>query len=286
MANMTKTNTTNTKPKFSIVLQSDTYQKLINNTLRDKQTAQRFIADVSTLVGLNPMLQDCEPSSIVSGALAVYTMGLSLSPSLGQSYLVPYQTKYGNKAQLQVGYKGFIQMAQRSGQFLRLGVRVVHEGEYQGQDEFGDDMFKFSHDCDNNPVVGYFAYFRLLNGFRKTMYWTVDQCKQHAKKYSKAYGTGKSTDNWTYNFDQMACKTVLKLLLNRYAPLSAELQQAIKYDQAVANNNGDVEYVDNAKYVEEETTPITPINNLIDTDTEEEDIGVVEHNTDIDTDIL
>lgn len=283
MANMTKTNTTNAKPKFSIVLQSDAYQKLINNTLRDKQTAQRFIADVSTLVGLNPMLQDCEPSSIVSGALAVYTMGLSLSPSLGQSYLVPYQTKYGNKAQLQVGYKGFIQMAQRSGQFLRLGVRIVHEGEYQGQDEFGDDMFKFSHDCDNNPVVGYFAYFRLLNGFQKTMYWTVDQCKQHARKYSKAYGNGKSTDNWTYNFDQMACKTVLKLLLNRYAPLSAELQQAIKYDQAVANNNGDVEYVDNAKYVEEEITPITPINNLIDT---EEDIGVVEHNTDTDTDIL
>lgn len=239
-------NITNTQPKFSVAIKSDAYQKLINETLGDKEVARRFVAEISTVVAQNYQLQKCDAASILSAGLTAQTLNLPLAPTLGFSYVVPY----GNKAQFQIGWKGLVQLAQRSGQFERLGVRPVHEGEYIGQDEFGDDLFKFSHEFDNNKVVGYYAYFKLLNGFKKTLYWTVEQCEQHGRKYSKSY------DNlWKSSFDSMAQKTVLKLLLNRYAPLSIEMQKAIQADQAVINVDGSYSYVDNPNYVDEEQKP-------------------------------
>lgn len=227
------------KPRFSVVIQSDAYKNLINNTLGDPNVARQFVADISTVVSQNYQLQNCDAKSIVSAGLLAQTLKLPLAPSLGFAYVVPY----GDKAQFQIGWKGLVQLAQRTGQFERLGVRPVHEGEYQGQDEFGDDLFKFSHDFDNKPIVGYYAYFKLLNGFTKTMYWTVAQCKAHGKRYSK---TGKLwADMENGGFEAMAQKTVLKLLLNRYAPLSVELQKAVQADQAVIKENGEYEYVDN-----------------------------------------
>lgn len=231
------------KVKFSVAIQSDTYKNLINKTLGDEKVAKQFIADISTVVSNNPTLSNCLPASILSAGLMAQSLKLSLSSSLGFAYIVPY----GDKAQFQIGWKGLVQLAQRSGQFKRLGVREVHEGEYIGQDNFGDDLFKFDHKFDSNAVVGYFAYFELLNGFQKTMYWTKEQCEAHARKYSRSYGSGKQTDLWKNSFDQMACKTVLKLLLNRYAPLSVELQKAVLADQAIINDvaNEKYEYVDN-----------------------------------------
>ena len=227
--------------KFSVLIQGDTYKNLINNTLGDKEIARQFIADISTVVSNNPALSNCQPASILSAGLMAQSLKLSLTASLGFAYIIPF----GDKAQFQIGWKGLVQLAQRSGQFKRLGVREVHDGEYIGQDNFGDDLFKFDHKFDGNAVVGYFAYFELLNGFQKTMYWTKEQCEAHARKYSRSYGSGKSTDLWKNSFDQMACKTVLKLLLNRYAPLSVELQKAVLADQAIINNDGKYEYVDN-----------------------------------------
>ena len=239
-------NITNTQPKFSVAIKSDAYQKLINDTLGDKEIARRFVAEISTVVSQNPALQKCEAASILSAGLTAQTLNLPLAPTLGFAYIVPY----GNKAQFQAGYKALIQLAQRSGQFERLGVRPVHEGEYIGQDEFGDDIFKFSHEFDNNKVVGYYAYFKLLNGFKKTLYWTVEECEKHGRKFSKSY------DNlWKSSFDTMAQKTVLKLLLNRYAPLSIDMQKAIQADQAVINVDGSYSYVDNPNYVDEEQKP-------------------------------
>ena len=231
--------------KFSVAIRSEGYQKLINDTLGDKKVAQTFVAEISTVVSQNYQLQECDPATILSSGLMAQTLKLPLSPTLGFAYILPFKSKNGMpKATFQIGYKGLIQLAQRSGQFERLGVREVHEGEYIGQDEFGDDLFKFSHDCDNNPIVGYFAYFQLLNGFKKTMYWTVEQCKSHARRYSRSYGNNKGTDLWTDNFDLMASKTVLKLLLNRYAPLSVELQKAVAADQSVIREDGSFDYVD------------------------------------------
>lgn len=270
------------QPKFSVAIKSEGYQRLINDTLGDKAVAQTFVAEISTVVSQNYQLQECDPATILSAGLMAQTLKLPLSPTLGFAYILPFKNmKTGiSRATFQVGYKGLIQLAQRSGQFERLGVREVHEGEYIGQDEFGDDLFKFSHEFDNKPVVGYFAYFQLLNGFRKTMYWTVEQCQSHAKKYSRSYGNKKGTDLWTDNFDLMACKTVLKLLLNRYAPLSVELQKAVVSDQAVIKGDGTVEYVDNSDAVLIEEDRKTTVNNsIIPTDVEViEDTGEVVEN--------
>lgn len=235
------------KPKFSVAIQSDTYKNLINNTLGDKEIARQFVADITAVVSNNPMLSQCDAGSIISAGLLAQSLKLSLASSLGFAYIVPYK----DKAQLQVGWKGLVQLAQRTGQFKRLGVRPVHDGEYIGQDEFGDDLFKFDHKYDNEKTVGYFAYFELTNGFVKTMYWTKEQCEKHARKYSRSYGTGKSTDLWSNSFDDMACKTVLKLLLNRFAPLSIEMQKGLVADQAVVNTNGSYEYVDNTPIEDE-----------------------------------
>lgn len=272
------------QPKFSVAIKSEGYQRLINDTLGDKAVAQTFVAEISTVVSQNYQLQECDPATILSAGLMAQTLKLPLSPTLGFAYILPFKNmKTGvSRATFQVGYKGLIQLAQRSGQFERLGVREVHEGEYIGQDEFGDDLFKFSHEFDNKPVVGYFAYFQLLNGFRKTMYWTVEQCQSHAKKYSRSYGNKKGTDLWTDNFDLMACKTVLKLLLNRYAPLSVELQKAVVSDQAVIKGDGTVEYVDNSdSLLIEEDRKTTVNNSIIPTDVEvvEETGEVVENPT-------
>lgn len=242
------------KTKFSVALQSEGYQKLINNTLGSPEIARKFVAEISTLVGNNPMLANCDNGSILSAGLLAQTLDLPLAPTLGFAYLVPY----GNKAQFQIGYKGLVQLALRSGQFERLGSRSVHEGEYVGQDEFGDDMFKFSHDFDEKPVVGYYAYFILNNGFKKTLYMTKAQVNNHALKYSKAYASGKGTNLWKDQFDLMAEKTVLKLLINRYAPLSIEMAKAVQADQAVIKPDGSYEYVDN------EPAPASKTNVVVD----------------------
>lgn len=236
------------KKPFSVAIRSDMYQNLINNTLGDKEVARRFVAEISSVVANNEMLRNCDAGSIVSAALLAQTVNLSLAPSLGLAYLVPY----GGKAQFQIGYKGLVQLAIRSGQFKTLGVRPVHDGEYAGQDEFGEDTFKFSHDFDDKPVVGYYAYFVLTNGFKKTLYMTVQQVNKHAKLYSKnyaKYGTGL----WKDQFDLMAEKTVLKLLLNRFAPLSIEMQKVIQADQAIIKEDGEYVYADNPE--EEQPKP-------------------------------
>lgn len=222
--------------KFSVAIRSDAMQNLINQTLSDKEVARNFIANISTAVANNPMIQNCEAGSIISAGLMAESLKLSLSNSLGYCYLIPY----GTKAQFQIGWKGFIQLAQRSGQYKKIGVREVHKGEYLGQDEFGEDMFKFSHDFDNEEVVGYFAYFELLNGFKKTLYWTKEQCEKHGRKYSKAY-----SKLWTSDFSTMAQKTVLKQLISKWGVMSIELQKAVQSDQAVIKEDGTYEYVDN-----------------------------------------
>lgn len=260
-------NITNSKPKFSVAIKSEGYQKLINDTLGDKEVARRFVAEISSVVSNNATLAACDAGTILSAGLLAQSLNLPLAPSLGFCYLVPY----AGKATFQLGYKALIQMSMRSGQFNRLGVREVHEGEYSGQDEFGDDLFTFSHDFDNNKIVGYYAYFQLSNGFKKTMYWTVDQVKKHAQKYSKSYGNTSSTNVWRDNFDTMACKTVLKLLLNRYAPMSVEMQKAFQADQSVINSDGSYSYVDNEEEVEAPKKPTSrkTVNNSLREEQEE-----------------
>lgn len=234
--------TTPKKMNFSQELQTPKFQNLINRSLTDKNDVKRFVAEIMTCVSQNPALQQCDNLSIVSAGLLAQTMNLSLSPSLGCTYLVPYKDKKTGttKATFQIGYKGLIQLALRSGYYERMGVRPVHEGEYIGQDEFGEDEFKFSRDNLSKPVIGYCAYFVLTTGFKKKLYMTKEECEEHGRKFSKNY----SGSLWGSQFDVMAQKTVLKLLISRYGLKSVELSKAIQSDQAVVNADNTVTYVD------------------------------------------
>ena len=240
------------KPTFSVAIRSEAYQNLINNTLGDKKVAMKFVADISTVVANNAKLKQCDPATILSAGLTAQSLNLPLAPTLGCAYLIPYNTKSGWVCQFQLGWRAFVQLAQRSGKYESIGVREVHKGEYVGQDEFGEDVFKFSHDFDNEEVVGYFAYIKLLNGYKKTIYWTKEQCEKHGKTYSKAYDA-----QWAKQFDAMAKKTVLKQLISKWGVMSVDMQEVIRKDQAVVNNFTDtVEYADNPEVDVEETKPV------------------------------
>lgn len=265
------------KPKFSVAIKTEAYQNLINNTLGDKEVARRFVADISSVVSNNAMLASCEAGSILSAGLTAQSLKLPLAQTLGYAYIVPYK----EKAQLQIGYKGFVQLAMRTGQYQRIGTREVHEGEYKGQDKFGDDLFEFNHQFDSKPIVGYYAYFVLNNGFEKSLYWTRENVEKHARKYSRSYASTKETNLWRDSFDEMALKTVLKQLLAKWGPVAVEMEQAIKYDQAVMNSDGSFVYEDNpATPTEDMPKKKTNVNNTIIEETAEE---VMEENNDLPT---
>lgn len=254
------------KVKFSVALQSDSMQRLINNTLKDPNRANRFIASISSAVASNQALQECESNSIISGALVGEALGLSPSPVLGQYYLIPFNnTKKGTKeAQFVIGAKGYRQLAMRSGQYAELGFIEVREGECLGHNENNGILeFKFIRDDEvrkSKPVIGYLAYFELLNGFKQRLYWTKKDMEEHADKYSKAFnledykklkaGQIPQKDLWKYssywyaNFDGMAEKTMYRQLISKYGIMSIEMQEAYAKDMAVIREDNSVDYVD------------------------------------------
>ena len=247
--------------QFSVAIREEKIQNLINNTLGDKEVAKKFVAEVSSLVGNNYSLQKCTANSIISSALLAQSLNLPMAQSLGFCYLVPYKNGDFTVAQFQIGWKGIVQLAVRTNQYETIGVRPVHQGEWVGQDEFGEDLFKFDHKFDSNKTIGYFAYFKLLSGFKKTLYWTVEQCEAHGTKYSKAHsGTnkGSANDNWTNMFEQMAMKTVLKQLISKFGVMTTELTKVIEADQATDDGSGKYNYVDNVDLVDEENETAIP----------------------------
>jgi recombination protein RecT len=261
------------KPKFSVAIQSDMYKKLINSTLSDPAQAKRFIASVSSAVAVSPVLQECEAASILSSALLGEALGLSPSPQLGQYYMVPYKKndKNGNfictQAQFQLGYKGYIQLALRSGQYADIDVIEIREGEHKGRDRnTGKHIFEFIEDDDlreSLPIIGYMAYFEYLNGFRKVLYWSKTKMENHADKYSKAFSMDayrrlqagqipknelwKYSSYWYTDFDGMAFKTMLRQLISKWGIMSIEMQKAFDADMGVLHEDGQVDYVDNSE---------------------------------------
>lgn len=253
---------------FSAVISSDGYKKLINNTLRDPKRANRFVASITSAVSANPALQKCDPATVVSSALLGESLNLSPSPALGQFYMVPYDDRKNGRtvAQFQLGYKGYIQLAIRSGQYADIDAIEIREGEYKGRNKVtGKPVFEFIEDeeiRENTPIIGYLAYFELLNGFKKSMYFSIEKMLNHADKYSKAFSREKyeaiqrgeipQSEMWKYSspwytgFDGMALKTVIRQLLNKYGILSIELQTALANDMGAINEDGSVDYVDNS----------------------------------------
>lgn len=251
-----------TKPKFSLAIQSDGYKKLINNTLGDPKRASKFIASISSAVATNPSLQKCDAGSILSGALLGEALNLSPSPQLGQYYLVPYDKKQNingqwvtveSNAQFQIGYKGYLQLAIRSGQYKDIDVIEVKEGEYLGRDKLtGKHQFNFienEEEREEKEIIGYLAYFEYLNGFYKNIYWTKEKMKKHAIEYSQAYASdikkGTSYSFWSKDFNGMAFKTMIRQLISKWGVMSIEIQEALTKDMAVVKTDGSYDYVDN-----------------------------------------
>ena len=241
------------KPKFSLAIQSDGYKKLINNTLGDPKRASKFIAAISSAVATNASLQQCDAGSILSGALLGEALNLSPSPQLGQYYLVPFK----DKAQFQLGYKGYIQLAIRSGQYKDIDVIEVREGEYKGRDKItGKHQFEFIEDeveREEKPIIGYMAYFEYLNGFYKNLYWSKEKMQKHALEYSQAYASdvkkGTTYSFWSKDFNGMAFKTMLRQLISKWGIMSIDMQEALTKDMSVVKEDGTYDYIDNQPIV-------------------------------------
>lgn len=207
------------------------------NELLGKKS-QGFITSVLQIVSSNNLLQKADPTSIYHAAATAATLDLPINQNLGYAYIVPY----GGKAQFQIGWKGFVQLAQRSGLFKRLAATPIYAGQIVSENPLIGFEFDFTKPKTGIPV-GYAAYFRLNNGFESTLYMTSEEVKQHGMKYSKTFNNGI----WKTDFDAMATKTVIKLLLSKFAPLSIEMQKAVIVDQGVINNENatDITYIDN-----------------------------------------
>lgn len=233
MSNIT---TQEQRPKFSVMISTPGYQKLINNTLKDSKRAQRFVASITSAVATNPVLQECDPATILSGALLGESLGLSPSPQLGQYYLVPFNnTRKGCKdAQFQIGYKGYIQLALRSGYYKRLNVIAVKAGELVRFDPLTEEielnMIQDEQTREKTPATGYLAMFEYLNGFTKTIYWSREKMEAHALRYSKGYAAKKGYTFWEKDFDAMAFKTMLRQLISKWGIMSIDLQTAFEAD--------------------------------------------------------
>lgn len=276
------------KPQtFSAFLTSDAIKAKINNMVGGKD-GQRFVTSIISAVSINPMLAECDHSTILSAAMLGESLKLSPSPQLGQYYLVPFNDKKrGTKvAQFQLGYKGYIQLAIRSGQYKKLNVLAIKEGELVRFDPLNEEIEVNLIEDDTvreaAKTIGYYAMFEYTNGFRKAMYWSREKMMAHADKYSMAFHADKYQDlldgkipqseMWKYSsfwykdFDGMAYKTMLRQLISKWGIMSIDLQKAMDGDMAAINEDGSVDYVDNAPGFEPADTTTVADSNVIDVD--------------------
>lgn len=277
------------KAPLAAYLTQDAVKAQINKIVGGKD-GQRFISAIVSAVNTNPALQECSNPSIVSAALLGESLKLSPSPQLGQYYMVPYNDKNkGKVAQFQLGYKGYIQLALRSGQYKKLNVMAIKEGELIRYDPLNEEievrLIEDEVQREQAPTVGYYAMFEYLNGFRKTMYWSKEKMLAHADRFSQAFskdgaeistrygkkrkvsfaefeaGSYPPNDAWMYSsfwykdFDGMAYKTMLRQLISKWGVMSIDMVSAMDSDLAVINEDGTKEYVESEEYVVDAQEP-------------------------------
>lgn len=242
----------NQKQTFSAFLATDAMKKKINEMVGGEK-GQQFVTAIISAVSANPQLAECDNASIVSAALVGQALNLSPSPQLGQFYMVPFNdSKRGCKvAQFQIGYKGYIQLAIRSGQYKKLNVLAIKKGELKKYDPLNEEievqLIEDEEVREKEETIGYYAMFEYLNGFRKTLYWSKEKMEAHAIKYSMGYRAKKGYTFWEKDFDGMAYKTMLRQLISKWGIMSIDLtmQKALESDMAVINDNGSYDYIDN-----------------------------------------
>lgn len=268
-----------TNPGIAVYLSQDAVKNQINQIIGGKN-GQRFISSVVSAVTTNPALQDCSKPSVLNAALLGESLGLSPSPQLGNYYMVPFNDKEkGKVATFILGYKGYIQLAIRSGQYKKLNVLAVKEGELIRFDPLNEDievqLIEDEELRESAPTIGYYAMFEYTNGFRKAIYWSKKKMMLHADKYSQAFSVNATTihtrygdkhkvsfadyeagnydqkDEWMYSsfwykdFDSMAIKTMIRQLISKWGVMSIDMQTAYMADQNAVNNDMTPSYVEN-----------------------------------------
>lgn len=238
-----------TSDTFSNFMTGDGVKRKINEVVGGKD-GQRFITSIISAVSTNPALAECDQGSILSAAMLGESLKLSPSPQLGQYYMVPFNDRNrGCKvAQFQLGYKGYIQLAIRSGYYKKLNVLSIKEGELISfnplEEEIEVQLIDDEEVRENAPTIGYYAMFEYSNGFKKAMYWSKKKMECHALKYSMGYKAKKGYTFWEKDFDGMAYKTMLRQLISKWGIMSIEMQTAQERDMAVITETG-FEYIDN-----------------------------------------
>lgn len=260
------------KTGLTAYLTHDAVRNQINKVVGGKN-GTRFISSVVSAVQTTPALQECTNPSILNAALLGEALNLSPSPQLGQFYMVPFKNKKKGckEAQFQLGYKGYIQLAIRSGYYKKLNVLPIKEGELISfnplEEEIEINLIENDIERENTPTAGYYAMFEYENGFKKAMYWSKEKMLAHADKYSQAFSLksmklkeeGKIAEKdmcqyssfWYKDFDGMAMKTMLRQLISKWGIMSIEMQTAIDKDMAVIREDGSAEYVENMPAEEE-----------------------------------
>lgn len=242
------------KATFSTFITSDAIKNRINSMVGGKD-GQRFITSIISSVSNNPNLANCDHSTILSAAMLGESLKLSCSPQLGQYYMVPFEDNKNNRtvATFQLGYKGYIQLAVRSGYYKKLNVLAIKEGELVNynplDEEIEVNLMQDEEQRENATTTGYYAMFEYTNGFRKTLYWSKAKMEAHAIKYSKGYAADKKKGTqwtfWSKDFDGMAYKTMLRQLISKWGIMSIDKQSALEKDMAFKDNSGEITYIDN-----------------------------------------
>ncbi|MCL0330655.1 recombinase RecT [Apilactobacillus xinyiensis] len=222
------------KVPMKTLVKQEKIQEMVKSTLKDK--ADQFLTSLVSIVNSNQTLQDVDQVSVIQSAMIAASLNLPINQNLGFMWLVPYNHKdkqtneWVKTAQAQIGYKGYIQLAIRTGQYKALNAIAVHEGELSMWNPLTEESDYNPLNKQSDTVVGYMGYFELTSGFKKTVYWSKSQMETHKKKYSKNYDRPKST--WNTDYDAMAIKTVLRNLLSKWGIMTTELETALVNDEA------------------------------------------------------
>ena len=220
----------------------------IKRALPSVITPERFIRMALSAINNTPKLSECTPMSFIAAMMNAAQLGLEPNTPLGQAYLIPYKNHGTLECQFQLGYKGYIQLAIRSGQYRKLNVLPVKAGELVRYDpileEIEINLIEDEVQREKAPTAGYYAMFEYINGFRKALYWSREKMEKHAQMYSKGYNAKKGYTFWEKDFDAMACKTMLRQLISKWGIMSIEMQEAVEKDMGVIQANGDVNFID------------------------------------------
>jgi recombination protein RecT len=226
--------------RLSDLIKTEGIKKRFEEVLKDQ--APIYLSNVLSICNNNKTLAACDPMSVLGAALIAASLHLSLNPSLGHAYIVPYK----GLATFQLGYLGYVQLFLRSGQAALINAVAVKEGQLKSSNSFTGE-YEFQEQKTSDKTVGFLSFFRLRNGFSKQFFMTVEEMEAHAKRYSQSYGydlrENKKSSKWSTDFEPMALKTVTKLNLKKHAPLSVEIQKAIEYDEAI-DVEGEIKYPD------------------------------------------